>query len=216
MAGLYHKRRVAALVSGGVESTYLLECLAGAGNTVHPLYVRQGFRWEMAELWWLRRLVRHWPRSHVRPVTVLSAPAQHVPSHHWSRGTGYVPGDRSADRAMHLPGRNLSLFTAAGLWCSSHQTHRVAHGTLKSNPFPDATPVFFSAMSRLLSRALHWDIRCEAPLRRWTKAHVVRQLPVPLLRASFSCVSPHGRRPCQLCNKCAERHKALHQARISL
>ena len=45
--------KVAALVSGGLDSCVMLRDLAARGATVLPVYVRTGLLWEDAETYWL-------------------------------------------------------------------------------------------------------------------------------------------------------------------
>ena len=214
MARLYHKPTVAALVSGGIESAALIQRLARRGATVQPLYVRQGFRWEAVEQARLKRLLREWPRQQVTPLVALDAPARSFAPRHWALGRGPAPGPRSADQAMYLPGRNLFLYLAAGVWCAQHGIRTIVHGTLVTNPFGDASPDFFRGMSFVLTRGLGVRFRLEAPLRRLTKRDVIRRLTPQLLRLTFSCINPQQRLHCGRCNKCAERHRAFRAARL--
>jgi len=211
---MVQKGCIAALVSGGIESAYLLQHVVARGVRVQPLYVAQGYRWERIERRWLRRLLRHWPRRQVAPLVVLETPITSFVGQHWALGHGRVPGARTPDQAMALPGRNLWLFTAAGLWCARHGIHRIAHGTLATNPFPDASADFFRGMRDVLSRALGCRFRLEAPLRHLTKAEIIQRLPPALLRCTFSCINPQRGRHCGRCNKCAERQRAFRAAHL--
>src|SRR3989338_257808 len=202
---------VAALVSVGVESAALLDRLTRRGAHVYPLYIRQGFRWEPTEQRWLQRLLRWWPRTRVAPLVMLDVPLRSIAPRHWALGRGQAPGRRSPDSAMYLPGRNLFLFAAAGAWCAQHGISRIAHGTLTTNPFPDASQDFFRGMSVILTRALGHTLQLEAPLRSLTKAQVVRSMDPRLLRLTFSCINPLHRRHCGRCNKCAERRRAFNE-----
>lgn len=212
--GWDHKRpAVAALVSGGVESAALIDRLARRA-VVYLLYVRHGYRWEAAELAHLRHLLREWPASRVRPLVTLSLPLRGLIGPHWAWGSAPVPGAHTPDQAMELPGRNLWLFAAAGLWCARHGVTRLAHGTLKTNPFADASPGFFRGMSVTLTRAFGRPVHLEAPLCRLTKTDVVRGLRPDLLALTFSCINPRRGRHCGRCNKCAERSQAFRAAHL--
>lgn len=48
-------RKACVLASGGFDSGVLLADLLERGHEVHPFYVRFGYNWEDAELYWLRR-----------------------------------------------------------------------------------------------------------------------------------------------------------------
>src|SRR5688572_13979017 len=103
-------RRVCALVSGGVESAALVAALLERGDRVHPVYVRSGYRWESAELLWLRRLLRSLRHPRLEPLSCARMSARALLDNaHWAFGAKPVPGARSADEAVYLPGRNLLL-----------------------------------------------------------------------------------------------------------
>lgn len=181
--------RVVALVSGP-DSLAMFGELERKGLEVLPLYVRCGFRWEAAELAALRR-------AGLRPA-VLEAPMRSLMRRHWSMTGRDVPGP-GADAAVGLPGRNVVLLTEAWLYAASRGADAVAFGTLKTNPFPDATPRFRRAIETALNLGFGARIRLLAPLAGRTKAQVLRGG-----AAGFSCLSPRRGRPCGRCNKCAE------------
>lgn len=200
---------VCVLVSGGFDSAALALRLLRAGHRIAPLYVRFGLRWEAAELFWLRRLLRRLRAPGLGALQVVSLPAASLYGAHWSRTGRPVPSRRSRDAAVYLPGRNLLLLTAAGLVCAQQGIGTIALGILRSNPFGDASPSFFRAMSRVLSAAFAQSIRVITPLQHMTKAQVraaVPQVPAPL---TFSCLNPRGTQHCGRCNKCAERARIL-------
>jgi 7-cyano-7-deazaguanine synthase len=192
------------LVSGGWDSLALLAWARARHPRVFPLYVRCGLRWERAELHHLRRFLKtHRPRDWA-PLTVLDMPTRDVYGAHWSLGGRGVPGARSKDAAVYLPGRNALLLTKAGVFAALHGISTLYIGTLSANPFNDATPAFFRAQERALSLALGKTLRIKAPFRKKTKTRLkpwARSLP---LRHVFSCLSPRGLAPCGRCNKCAE------------
>jgi len=68
------KGKICVLTSGGIESAALLSLYMEKKWTVYPLYVRHGFRWEKAELYWLKKLLAVLKRPSLRPLTVLDAP----------------------------------------------------------------------------------------------------------------------------------------------
>ena len=218
-----HRSPIAALVSGGLDSCVLLGDLARR-HRVHPLYIRNGLRWEAAELYWLRRFLTAMPASTIAPLVVLNLPMRDVYDGHWSlpgslRGSlrGTVPGARSHDREVYLPGRNIILLTKAVLHCQRARIHRIALAPLGRNPFPDSTPAFFRQMERLFALGVGWRGRILTPYRRLTKTAVIRRglaLGLPL-QLTFSCLQPRGRRHCGRCNKCAERRRAFRAANVS-
>lgn len=210
----------AALVSGGPDSAVLVWTLARRGTRVVPIYIRQGLRWEAAEQYWLRRWLAVFPPrgpqsgGGVAPLVTLTAPAADRYRGHWSvTGVG-VPGAAAPDAAVELPGRNLVLVTTAAVYCAARRISRIALGTLKGNPFADATPLFRRALGRALTLGLGRPIAVEAPLASIPKAQVLRRaaqwrLPLGL---TFSCINPRGRAPCGRCQKCEERRRGFRQA----
>ena len=103
------------------------------------------------------------------------------------------------------------------LWCHLHNVPALALGTLGSNPFPDATPAFFDAMSRALSLGLDAAVAIDAPFARWHKADVIRrgvELAVPL-ELTLSCMQPKDGLHCGRCSKCRERRDAFREAGVA-
>ena len=112
--------RVCALVSGGVDSAALIERLLKGGRSVQPLYVRCGYRWEKAELRSLRLLLSAMASPGLKPLVCLDMPAeQFAQEDHWGFTGRRVPGARSADEEVFLPGRNILLLCAAAVFCLS-------------------------------------------------------------------------------------------------
>ncbi len=201
--------RTCVLVSGGVDSSVLAADLLARGVEVHPLYVRCGFHWERAELHWLKRLLARLARPALRPLAVMDAPMAGLLAGHWGFSGKGVPGRRSADERVYLPGRNLILFSQAGVYCGLKKLPALATAVLKANPFPDATPRFRALMGRAVSRAVGREIRILAPYARLTKKQVLSRAPGFPLELTFSCLKPRGLSHCGACNKCAERERAL-------
>lgn len=213
MRGVYFlysaEMKACLLASGGIDSAVLLGELLRAGRTVFPLYFRCGLAWEKAELHWLRRILKTQHSARLSPLTVLPSPVEDLYGRHWSLSGRRVPGYRSPDKDVYLPGRNLMFLAQAAVFCAKRGISDIYLGTLGGNPFPDATPKFFRMAAGAASEALGHLIRVHAPFRGLSKASVVkkgRDLPLHL---AFSCLSPKGLSPCGRCNKCAERDKAL-------
>ena len=204
------------MVSGGLDSAVLLQQLLVRGKRVVPLYVRCGFRWEKAELYWLRRLLKTFRNPALVPLRVLDLPAKSLYGAHWSLGGKRVPGHKSADSAVYLPGRNVLLIGMAAVVAAREGIRLIAIGTLAGNPFGDASPAFFARYARVLQMALAQPFTLLTPLRsrskpRWLRRHK-RDLRLDL---TFSCLNPKGLRPCGVCNKCAERRNSFREAGIA-
>ncbi len=210
------KRRsdsVCALVSGGLDSTLLLYQLARRYRKVFPVYVAAGMRWERAETFWLQRwLPRVAPTA--EPLRVTALPMADVYQDHWSVTGRRVPGARTGDAAVYLPGRGLVLLSKAAVFCALHGIGAAAIGTLRANPFPDSTPGFDRSFRETVRRAMGHDLRILRPLSRLSKADVIRRgrgLPLGL---TFSCINPKEAAHCGRCNKCAERARGFRGAGV--
>lgn len=205
---------IAVLASGGVESAALLAWALERYDRVVPLYVRAGLRWERAELRWLQRLVHRLANARLSTPVVLELSARDLYGRHWSLTGRGVPGARSPDPAVYLPGRNLLLLAKAAVYAGLHDLDAVALGPLKDNPFPDATAEFFDAIGLAIREGLASSIRIETPFRDLRKSDLLanrRHLPWAF---TFSCIRPVGGRHCGRCNKCAERRAAFAEAGV--
>jgi len=207
-------RRIGVLVSGGLDSAMVLHRLLASGARIVPLYLRCGLSWETAELHWLRRFLRAVRSPRLAPLDVIDAPLGWAYGSHWSVSGRKVPSARTSDRAVFLPGRNLLLLSYAGIVCAQRGISTIALGTLRGNPFGDATPRFFSQLASCLSQALERPIRVVAPLHRMSKTQALRAATDVPLQLTFSCLSPSGYRHCGRCNKCAERKRAFRDAGV--
>jgi 7-cyano-7-deazaguanine synthase len=209
---------ICVLVSGGLDSCVLAAEAATRHPAAHPVFIRQGLRWEKAEIHWLRRFLdtlgREGKRAGLRDLTVLDLPAGDLYGAHWSTTDEAVPGAETEDAAVYLPGRNVLLLAKTAVFCALRDIHQIALGILGRNPFPDATPEFFQQMESALSAALDSPLQITLPFAGRTKRAVTemgRDLPLEL---SFSCIQPRGMDHCGVCNKCAERKKGFLEAEI--
>jgi len=205
-------RSAVGLVSGGCDSAILLAWLARRFSAVHPVYVRFGLVWETVELAHLRRFLRAARIPRLKPLTVISLPVTDTYAGHWSVSGLGVPGARSPDRRMYLPGRNLLLVARGATLCAIRRAHVLALGTLEANPFRDASREFLNQMSAAASLALGWRIKVITPFAHKSKTQVLKlgkHLPLEL---TFSCVAARHIRHCGRCNKCAERKRSFRAA----
>jgi 7-cyano-7-deazaguanine synthase len=207
----------AVLCSAGLDSAVLLAAEAVAGR-VTPVYVSVGLAWEAAERRALDRLLAH------APFTALPvAPPAHLAvdmndlytAGHWAV-RGAPPAFDTPDEAVYLAGRNIVLLAKAGVLCERLGLGRIALGTLAGNPFPDATPEFFTTMSRALSLGLAHEVEVVTPFSALHKHEVIRRgvdLGVPF-SLTLSCMGPVGDEHCGQCSKCRERRDAFAEAGV--
>lgn len=201
--------KAVVLASGGVDSAALLGWALRRYTQVQPVYCRFGLRWERAELHWLNRFLQAVRCPSLRPLAVLDVPTKSLYGDHWSVTGKNVPGYRSQDPSVYLPGRNALLLSHAAVFASLNKINDLLIGTLSGNPFPDATPFFFKTLARALTLALGKPIRIKAPFRDRTKKSILQSSRGLPLRLAFSCLNPKGVHPCHACNKCAERDSVL-------
>lgn len=199
----------AVLISGGLDSAILLGEALRARGAVHPLYVRAGLYWEEAELAHLRRFLGALEGPGLRPLRILEVPVGDLLESHWSVTGRGVPDGESPDEAVFLPGRNVLLLAKAMLWCHLAGVGELALGTLRGNPFPDATPAFFAMYGEAVNLAFGGSVRVRRPYAELGKADVMRRGRGLPLEFTFSCIRPQGGLHCGDCNKCAERRRAF-------
>lgn len=201
-------RKAVVLVSG-TDSEVLVWDLLRRGWTVLPLYVRCGFRWETVELARLRKALRALRCPRLEPLAVTQAPMRPLLRGHWSLTGRGVPGARSRDEAVYLPGRNVVLLAEAWLHATSSGAGTVAIGTLKANPFPDASPRFRAAVRKALNLGFDAKIKLWAPYAALSKVQVLGRARGFRAELAFSCLSPRRGSACGECNKCAEFSAAM-------
>ena len=197
--------KIAALVSGGMDSSILTVELARAGYEVHPLYMQHGLYWETVELEHLRRFLATVNHPNILPLAVLGLPVADIYGDHWSVSGERVPDETTADDAVYLPGRNLLLLAKAGIWCATNGIGQIALAPLNGNPFSDNTDEFYRTMENAINLALEWPLKVIRPFSTKGKSDVIdlgRNLPLHL---TFSCIKPVNNLHCGRCNKCAER-----------
>ena len=203
------------LLSGGLDSA-VLTAHEAQHDRVHPVYVSVGLAWEAAELAMLDRLLAAPVFANVDPVARVEFTMRDVyPPSHWAI-RGVPPAYDTPDEDVYLTGRNLVLLAKAGVVAATTGAGRIALGPLAGNPFPDARPGFFTAMSRALSLGLDHSIEIVTPFLAWQKEEVIRrgvELKVPL-EFTLSCMNPVSGSSglpvhCGLCSKCRERRDAF-------
>lgn len=203
------KRSIAILASGGLDSNVLLAELLKSYKEVYPVYIRCGLIWEKAELYWLQKYLKKLKSKNLRPLKILSLPVEDLDGKGWAVTGRRVPGYKSRDEEVSLPGRNLLLLSKATTFCALHKIPTLALGTLAANPFPDASRTFFKMMSRVSQLAHGHPLKIIAPFRNLKKREILRKGTGLPLKLSFSCLAPRRLKPCRQCNKCAERDKAF-------
>jgi 7-cyano-7-deazaguanine synthase len=206
---------VAVLLSAGLDSAVLAAFEARRAR-VQPIYVSAGLSWETQELQALERLLAAPVFATLAPLARLTFTVRDLyPPTHWAL-RGEPPAFDTPDEDVYLTGRNIILLSKASIYCAQHRITRIALGPLAGNPFPDATPQFFSAMAQAMSLGLAHELSIDAPFVEKEKSDVIRlgvELGVPL-EGTLSCMNPRGGLHCGVCSKCRERRDAFNKARI--
>jgi 7-cyano-7-deazaguanine synthase len=208
------------LLSGGLDSAVLAAHEAQITRVV-PVYVSVGLAWEDAEVAMVERLLATAPYHNVDPLWRVSFTMRDVYSPtHWAI-RGVPPAYDTPDEDVYLAGRNLVLLTKAGVIAAKAKADRIALGPLAGNPFPDARPQFFSAMSEALTLGLDHRIEIATPFLSLEKEDVITrgsELGVPF-ELTLSCMNPVVTaalpQHCGLCSKCRERRDAFAAAGVS-
>jgi 7-cyano-7-deazaguanine synthase len=214
----------AVLFSGGLDSAVLLAYVLArraSGDETVALHVGVGFAWEAEERAMIARLFTRAPfaGNTAAPVALDFDMRDVFSASHWAV-RGEPPAFDTPDEDVFIDGRNVILLSKAAVYAAKTaargSTITLSLGTLAGNPFPDATPAFFAAMSRALSLGLDAVIAVEAPFAGWHKADVIRrgvELGVPL-ELTLSCMQPKDGLHCGRCSKCRERRDAFREAGV--
>ncbi|MEG3594298.1 MAG: 7-cyano-7-deazaguanine synthase [Chloroflexota bacterium] len=204
---------IAVLTSGGLDSAILLADLAKSNKT-RPIYVRSGLRWENEEISSLQSFIETINNPLISEIVTLSIDGSSLyGKKHWSL-CGEVPAYDEPDENVYIPGRNLILVGLAAIWCSSHNISSIFLGSLKGNPFTDATDNFIKDYSEILKIGLNKDISVQAPYRGKNKIELIKEFKHLPLDKTMTCMQPVGMIHCNACNKCKERRDAFEKAGI--
>ncbi|MFZ4646895.1 MAG: 7-cyano-7-deazaguanine synthase [Gemmataceae bacterium] len=201
----------AVLISGGLDSA-ILAGLWARERIIQPIYVHCGLFWEQEEITHCRLFLEAISSPHVLPLIELHQPANDLYGAHWSLSGTNVPGHDTPDEAVFLPGRNVLLLAKALLLCHLRGIGRLGLAPLGSNPFPDATPLFFQTLSSTVNMAVNGNVSVELPFLDKHKVDVMRLGMGMPLQHTFSCIRPIRGLHCGACNKCAERQAAFASA----
>ena len=206
---------VAVLASGGLDSAVLLVEMARTTGRAVPVVIRAGHPWEAAEVAALRRFLAAAAEPRIDPIRELALPMADVYGAHWSMA-GTAPGWDEPDETVEIRGRNLILLAKTLVLAAIEGWPTIATGSLAGNPFPDATPAFFTDLSAVASAALRAPLAIVTPYRGLHKADVIRrgrELPLAL---TLSCAAPTADGVhCGACNKCRERVDAFMAAGVA-
>lgn len=207
------RQKIAVLASGGLDSSILISHLSET-YTVHPIYISCGLIWENQEKKCLNSFLKSINSPHIKPTTLLNLPMRKIYKDHWSITSKGIPDHTTPDESVYLEGRNLALITIASIWCSSNNISTITIGTLKENPFPDASKSFFKKIELSISIALSKKISIQAPFSTINKTELLQEFQHLPLHLTMTCLSPKKNVHCGQCNKCNERILAFKVASL--
>lgn len=198
-------RKVAVLVSSGIESASMTYLYLSKGYLLYPIYVRCGMEWEEAELAMLRRLWSFYKRTFKGIMPVKIVPLRGLPG----------PPDTSKEEGLQIPLRNLTLLAVSALITLSKGVDKIAIGSLGLYPFPDNNREYINLVERLMSEGLGKDLTIETPFMGMSKWEVIKGFwgKVPF-HLTFSCASPIQKLHCGSCAKCFERKEGFLRAGV--
>jgi len=199
------KQNVGVLTSGGVISLALLEYCSERFASVIPIYIQSGLRWEEAELFWLKKLLRGRKSGNVEPLTVLSLPLRDTYQANWSVTGVKVPSGKEQFKDIRLPGREILLLSKAAIFSALHGASTIAVGFSKSYRTNGHSDTLRTQIQTLISKSLNMPLSIIAPFEEKTREEVLFDMRNSGFDYSFSCLGPKGYQHCGECYKCHER-----------
>jgi 7-cyano-7-deazaguanine synthase len=206
--------KACALVSGGLESTLLLQIALQQGREVYPLYVACGFFWEEQEIDSLKKFLNKFSRPELKNLTIQQKPLRDIFPDLWAYHPERFPDQNSPLGSVYLPGRNLILLLQGSLLAQRYDLQEIWIGVLGKNPYPDATRSFFDAFELLHSQTFKNSIKVQAPFQSLRKGELIGKFPDFPYQLNVTCLRPQGYLHCGNCYKCAERRRAFREASI--
>ncbi len=209
MASKSDSEKICILTSSGLNSLCLLKRFSSTGVKAQPVFVQSGYRWEEAELFWLKKYLRNNKLGGAGPLEILQMPLRDVFGMHWSVTGVKVPAVSSNVSEMFLPGRTLAMLLKAGVWATVNGFSSIAIGTSKDAGTPDSVESFFRECERTLQTALGSGLRVQAPFLARTREELLFEAKDIGPELTFSCANPKGFQHCGDCFKCSDRKRAF-------
>ena len=203
---------------GGIESASLTGILPQYFAEIYPIYVCFGLAWENIEQQFLLKYLNAIAQPKIKPLKILDQPIKGIYQDHWSVSGENVPDANSEDEeGLSSRQKYFLSYPSSRLVCFKKNIF-LAPGTLGSNPFPDASEVFFDCMQEALRTGLNYPINIFCPFANMHKRDVIVMAKHLPLHLTFSCINPVMQNAqgvhCGKCNKCAERQKGFADAQV--
>ena len=194
--------KAVVLFSGGIDSTVVLYEALSAGYDVTALSFNYGQRHvtelEHARSTAARLKIPH----HIQPVSLSYVKSP------------LLDGDAHKEGNMYVPARNTLFLSFALALCESVGATNIFIGANADDfaGYPDCRPVYMKAFKDLANLAgLQRGYQIHAPLINLSKQEIVKrghELGVDFDSTS-SCYAPLSGQPCNVCDACVLRAKAL-------
>jgi 7-cyano-7-deazaguanine synthase in queuosine biosynthesis len=198
-------QKCVVLISGGVTSLALLDECAKKYGTIVPVYVQSGFRWEEAELFWLKKFLRYRKQETIEPLQFVYLPLKDVYMTHWSNTGLKAPSAKDLYHSILLPERESLLLTRAALSASAFDAQVMAAGYLKPRGPLERNADLMRQVEELYDKTLARPVSIVAPFIDKTRDEIVYGMREVGYDFSFSCLAPRGYQHCGDCYKCQER-----------
>ncbi len=208
-------QKCVVLISGGVTSYLLLDACAKKYGTVVPVFVLSGFRWEEAELFWLKKFLRYRKQENIEPLQFVYLPLKDVYLMHWSNTGMKTPSGKEQYQSIMLPERESLLLTRAALTAIAFDAEVMAVGYLKPRGEAERNADLMSRVEELYSKTLSKPVSITAPFITRTRDEIVYDMREIGFDYSFSCLAPRGYQHCGDCYKCHERKMGFFKTGIT-
>ncbi len=198
-------QKCVVLISGGVTSYALLDDCAKKYLSVVPVYIQSGFRWEEAELFWLKKFLRYRKQENIEPLQFVYLPLKDVYMTHWSNTGLRSPSGKELYSSILLPERESLMLTRAALSAVAFEAHVLAVGYLKPRGPAEKNTDLMKLVEELYVKTLAKPVSIVAPFIEKTRDEIVYDMREVGFDYSFSCLAPRGYQHCGDCYKCSER-----------
>lgn len=198
-------QKCVVLISGGVTSYALLDECAKKYGSIVPVYIQSGFRWEEAELFWLKKFLRYRKTDNIEPLQFVYLPLKDVFLMHWSNTGLKTPSGKELYTSILQPERESLLLTRAALSAVAFEAQTLAVGYLKPRGPAEKNTDLMRQVEDLYTKTLGKPVSIVAPFIDKTRDEIVYDMREVGFDYSFSCLAPRGYQHCGDCYKCHER-----------
>lgn len=183
------QNKIGILLSGGLESTSLINHYKKQNFVIYPIYIKFGYLWEETELFYAKRIAEFYKLT----LEILD----------YSRILNVSQlGKVNRVEKNIIPLRNLSLFTFAAIYFFNKNIYQIAIGLQGSNEYPDTSLNYIKDCEKLISQGLQIKFIIQTPFYGMDKQTILQKNPDIPLDSIFSCTNPINNKRCHQCYKC--------------